>query len=158
MHYDSCQGGCMAAKFFTGLPLDGPDPECVRGFGEQALAARDRRAGIPKPERRPLPRSAPRTSRGPVPLTLTTAAPDKACETSPLSRLAGDASDSRLRDRSPAADPMTAGAGPAPRVRRRQRSGCGGLRGTGAGAPDRRLRSRRGAPTRPCARASGSGS
>ena len=38
--YDACQGGCMAAKFFTGLPLDGPDPECVRGFGEQALAAR----------------------------------------------------------------------------------------------------------------------
>ena len=38
--FDSCQGGCMAAKFFTGLPLDGPDPECVRGFGEQALAAR----------------------------------------------------------------------------------------------------------------------
>ncbi len=31
--YDSCRGGCMAAKFFTGLPLDGPDPECVRGFG-----------------------------------------------------------------------------------------------------------------------------
>ncbi|MGH9022061.1 MAG: mycofactocin radical SAM maturase, partial [Acidimicrobiia bacterium] len=25
--FDSCQGGCMAAKFFTGLPLDGPDPE-----------------------------------------------------------------------------------------------------------------------------------
>ena len=36
--YDACQGGCMAAKFFTGLPLDGPDPECVRGFGESALA------------------------------------------------------------------------------------------------------------------------
>jgi len=29
----------MAAKFFTGLPLDGPDPECVRGHGEPALAA-----------------------------------------------------------------------------------------------------------------------
>ena len=29
----------MAAKFFTGLPLDGPDPECVRGFGELALSA-----------------------------------------------------------------------------------------------------------------------
>ena len=29
-----------AAKFFTGLPLDGPDPECVLGHGEQALAAR----------------------------------------------------------------------------------------------------------------------
>ena len=29
----------MAAKFFTGLPLDGPDPECVKGYGETALAA-----------------------------------------------------------------------------------------------------------------------
>jgi len=36
--FDACQGGCMAAKFFTGLPLDGPDPECVRGEGEVALA------------------------------------------------------------------------------------------------------------------------
>jgi mycofactocin radical SAM maturase len=36
--YDACQGGCMAAKFFTGLPLDGPDPECVLGHGEAALA------------------------------------------------------------------------------------------------------------------------
>jgi mycofactocin radical SAM maturase len=36
--YDACQGGCMAAKFFTGLPLDGPDPECVHGHGERALA------------------------------------------------------------------------------------------------------------------------
>ena len=35
--YDACQGGCMAAKFFTGLPLDGPDPECVTGHGDQAL-------------------------------------------------------------------------------------------------------------------------
>ena len=38
--YDSCRGGCMAAKFFTGLPLDGPDPECVYGHGEAALAGR----------------------------------------------------------------------------------------------------------------------
>ena len=36
--FDACQGGCMAAKFFTGLPLDGPDPECVGGDGEVALA------------------------------------------------------------------------------------------------------------------------
>jgi mycofactocin radical SAM maturase len=36
--YDACQGGCMATKFFTGLPLDGPDPECVKGHGEVALA------------------------------------------------------------------------------------------------------------------------
>lgn len=35
--YDACQGGCMAAKFFTGLPLDGPDPECVSGHGEALL-------------------------------------------------------------------------------------------------------------------------
>ena len=35
--YDSCRGGCMAAKFFTGLPLDGPDPECVQGHGAAAL-------------------------------------------------------------------------------------------------------------------------
>jgi mycofactocin biosynthetic radical S-adenosylmethionine protein MftC len=37
--FDACRGGCMAAKFFTGLPLDGPDPECVHGHGETALAA-----------------------------------------------------------------------------------------------------------------------
>jgi hypothetical protein len=35
----ACQGGCMAAKFFTGLPLDGPDPECVRGHGADTLTA-----------------------------------------------------------------------------------------------------------------------
>ncbi|HWI71008.1 MAG TPA: mycofactocin radical SAM maturase [Baekduia sp.] len=46
--YDSCRGGCMAAKFFTGLPLDGPDPECVLGHGEVALAERDGRE-LPKP-------------------------------------------------------------------------------------------------------------
>ncbi len=37
--FDACRGGCMAAKFFTGIPLDGPDPECVFGHGEAALAA-----------------------------------------------------------------------------------------------------------------------
>ncbi len=45
--YDSCRGGCMAAKFFTGLPLDGPDPECVLGHGEAALAARE--GELPRP-------------------------------------------------------------------------------------------------------------
>jgi mycofactocin radical SAM maturase len=38
-HFDSCRGGCMAAKFFTGLPVAGPDPECVLGNGESALAS-----------------------------------------------------------------------------------------------------------------------
>ncbi|EUA15054.1 mycofactocin radical SAM maturase [Mycobacterium kansasii 732] len=42
-HYDSCRGGCMAAKFFTGLPLDGPDPECVQGHAAPALPANARR-------------------------------------------------------------------------------------------------------------------
>jgi mycofactocin radical SAM maturase len=46
--YDTCRGGCMAAKFFTGLPLDGPDPECVLGHGEAALAARDAATITPK--------------------------------------------------------------------------------------------------------------
>ena len=42
-HYDACRGGCMAAKFFTGLPLDGPDPECVLGHGGRSLARAERR-------------------------------------------------------------------------------------------------------------------
>ena len=37
--FDACQGGCMAAKFFTGIPLDGPDPECVLGHGEPLVDA-----------------------------------------------------------------------------------------------------------------------
>ncbi|MFI0350289.1 mycofactocin radical SAM maturase [Actinomadura sp. 9N407] len=63
--YDTCKGGCMAAKFFTGLPLDGPDPECVQGYGETLLAQRpEDRAGIPTPaadhSRRTVPaRKAP---------------------------------------------------------------------------------------------------
>jgi mycofactocin biosynthetic radical S-adenosylmethionine protein MftC len=39
--YDACRGGCMAAKFFTGLPLDGPDPECVQGHGVTLLGSID---------------------------------------------------------------------------------------------------------------------
>jgi mycofactocin biosynthetic radical S-adenosylmethionine protein MftC len=34
--FDACRGGCMAAKFFTGLELSDPDPECVFGHGESA--------------------------------------------------------------------------------------------------------------------------
>ena len=37
--FSECRGGCMAAKFYTGLELDGPDPECVLGHGEAVLAA-----------------------------------------------------------------------------------------------------------------------
>ncbi len=31
----------MAAKFFTGLPLNGPDPECAQGHGQAALQQAD---------------------------------------------------------------------------------------------------------------------
>ncbi len=61
-HFDGCRGGCMAAKFFTGLPLDGPDPECVLGHGESLLAARGKE---PKP--RPsvdMSRFSPRNGSG----------------------------------------------------------------------------------------------
>jgi mycofactocin radical SAM maturase len=35
--FDACRGGCMAAKFFTGMPLAGPDPECVLGHGAPGI-------------------------------------------------------------------------------------------------------------------------
>jgi mycofactocin radical SAM maturase len=59
--FDDCQGGCMAAKFFTGLPLDGPDPECVSGHGEQGLT----QVGVGE-----APRSSSDHSK-PVPVHLT---------------------------------------------------------------------------------------
>lgn len=37
--YDACQGGCMASKFFVGLSLDDPDPECVLGNADELVAA-----------------------------------------------------------------------------------------------------------------------
>ncbi|WP_238012177.1 mycofactocin radical SAM maturase [Dactylosporangium sp. AC04546] len=75
--YDACRGGCMAAKFFTGLPLDGPDPECVKGHGQTALAATPP-GDVPRP-------SADHSHRGrPVPITLTRRRPDRACDENPL--------------------------------------------------------------------------
>ena len=62
--FDGCQGGCMAAKFFTGLPLDGPDPECALGHGEAALA---RATGGAPPPRPSVDHSR---RRGPVPVTI----------------------------------------------------------------------------------------
>jgi mycofactocin radical SAM maturase len=76
-HYDACRGGCMAAKFFTGLPLDGPDPECVLGHGERSLASRGE-AEPPKPS---LDHSR-RPRRAPV--TLLPHRPARACDESPL--------------------------------------------------------------------------
>jgi radical SAM protein with 4Fe4S-binding SPASM domain len=76
-HYDACRGGCMAAKFFTGLPLDGPDPECVVGHGAPALAGE-----------REVPRPRVDHSRA-VPLTLgktitLAKPPSRPCNESPL--------------------------------------------------------------------------
>jgi mycofactocin radical SAM maturase len=76
-HYDACRGGCMAAKFFTGLPLDGPDPECVLGHGEHSLAAR----GEGEPPKPSLDHSR-RLHRAPV--ALLPRRPDRACDESPL--------------------------------------------------------------------------
>ncbi len=76
-HYDSCRGGCMAAKFFTGLPLDGPDPECVLGHGERSLASRGE-----SPPPKPSLDHSHRARRAPV--TLLPRRPDRACDQSPL--------------------------------------------------------------------------
>ena len=82
-HYDACRGGCMAAKFFTGLPMDGPDPECVLGHGEQALAGRGTA---------PPPTSSPDHSRrssgraGPVPVTMLPARIGRAGNAGPATR------------------------------------------------------------------------
>jgi radical SAM protein with 4Fe4S-binding SPASM domain len=73
-HFDSCRGGCMAAKFFTGLPLDGPDPECVQGYGEAALAGE-----------RSVPKPAVDHSRS-IPLKVL-APPKRGCDESPLAGL-----------------------------------------------------------------------
>ena len=77
--YDSCRGGCMAAKFFTGLPLDGPDPECVKGNATDALAG-DRIL----PGARRTTRTPGTVRNAPVPLTLLRRPPDTACDESPL--------------------------------------------------------------------------
>jgi hypothetical protein len=69
----------MAAKFFTGLPLDGPDPECALGHGEELLAARGADVAIPAPA---VDHSRVRPSR----LREVTPArpPAKVCDENPL--------------------------------------------------------------------------
>ncbi len=51
--YDACQGGCMASKFFVGLELTDPDPECVHGHAdallEELAEGRGIEAALPKP-------------------------------------------------------------------------------------------------------------
>ena len=80
----------MAAKFFTGLPLDGPDPECVQGYGEAALASVSASPdlAVPRPSvdhsHRTAP-SRPRTAGGAVPVTIARRRPPAHdCDESPL--------------------------------------------------------------------------
>lgn len=82
-HYGTCRGGCMAAKFFTGLPMDGPDPECVRGFSEDALMQERHVPPASANHSRRVP-----TKRAPVLVKLQTRRPAgrpvSACEENPL--------------------------------------------------------------------------
>jgi mycofactocin radical SAM maturase len=79
--YDACRGGCMAAKFFTGLPLDGPDPECVLGHGETP-------SGSGSWATRPVPSPDHSLPARRVPVTMRPRRPDRACDESPLGGLA----------------------------------------------------------------------
>ena len=101
-HFDVCRGGCMAAKFFTGLPLDGPDPECVQGYGADALLARgDLRPPRPSVDhthrRRPADR-AHRRAGGPIPVSISRHRPGQppatACDESPLAGFSAGSADS----------------------------------------------------------------
>lgn len=38
--FASCNGGCMATKYFTGLSLDDPDPDCAKGHGANSANSR----------------------------------------------------------------------------------------------------------------------
>lgn len=93
--YDSCRGGCMAAKFFTGLPLDGPDPECVKGYGEIALSKIEPGRVSPKPS---LDHSHSKAIKnGPVMLTLNRKPPSRSCDENPVSDMLAGRSGARER-------------------------------------------------------------
>jgi len=84
--YSACQGGCMAAKFFTGLPLDGPDPECVKGYGAGLPTAGGGVLPRPDKDHSRLPGRGRRSHRSQaVPLGMPTVrVPAKLCDSSPL--------------------------------------------------------------------------
>ncbi len=83
--FDRCRGGCMAAKFFTGLPIDGPDPECVLGHGERLLAQRGD-TPAPKPSV-DMSRRKPRRAKV-VSLTEVKELPARPCDESPIAGVA----------------------------------------------------------------------
>jgi mycofactocin radical SAM maturase len=116
--YDACRGGCMAAKFFTGLPLDGPDPECVLGHGEEALARRGT-SEVPRPSLdhslRPRRRSGAAGRDDPVdPVDLGDSRPDVAGHLGPVAVALLPRRPDRACDESPVAG-CGPGPGPGPR-------------------------------------------
>ncbi|MCZ4537396.1 mycofactocin radical SAM maturase [Gordonia terrae] len=82
-HFDACRGGCMAAKFFTGLPLAGPDPECVQGYGEELLAGERTKPTANKDHSRGTPLTL-MTRRPDGDLTPVASRPTKSCDENPL--------------------------------------------------------------------------
>jgi hypothetical protein len=81
----------MAAKFFTGLPMDGPDPECVQGYGEAALTSLGKSpvVAVPRPSVDHSHRTSPSSPRPPVPVTIAPRRPPSHdCDESPLAGFA----------------------------------------------------------------------
>lgn len=97
--FDACRGGCMAAKFFTGLPLDGPDPECVKGHSESALADPDRT--VP-PAGQDHSRGSQQRARTPIPVTIGRQPPQRGCDENPLAGFTGASADLGLVPATPA--------------------------------------------------------
>lgn len=83
--FDACRGGCMAAKFFTGLPLDGPDPECVKG---NAAGLLENAGARPTPSQDHSHKGKVRNAPVPVSIGLrrpqTVTPPTSPCSESPL--------------------------------------------------------------------------
>ena len=109
--FTQLRGGCVAAKFFTGLPLDRPDPECAQGHGQAALQARGL-VSAPRPagdhsHRGPVRARAAHGRRGrtgPVPVIIGSrpspasppspaAPPARACDAHPLAGFGSEASE-----------------------------------------------------------------
>ncbi|MGH8987218.1 MAG: mycofactocin radical SAM maturase [Acidimicrobiales bacterium] len=88
--FDSCRGGCMASKYFTGLPLDGPDPECVKGHGAASLA-RVRPGEVPHPSSdHSRARGVPIVlSRPSLPGSLAPGSPSRRAPMAPAARTGG---------------------------------------------------------------------
>lgn len=84
--FDVCRGGCMAAKFFTGRPLDAPDPECALGHAESPSFVL---AG-PRPLSDDSHSRHPRGSRTLLPLTPVRRTAT-ACDPDPLAGFVRDA-------------------------------------------------------------------